>query len=238
MEKSVSIVIPAHNEQDGLPKHISNVTKKLREEKISAEIVLVNDNSTDKTGDVCENLAKKYGNIKVIHRKTQPGMGGALKLGTKNAKGKIIIWLMGDISDDLDAIPKFIQKINSGYDMVMASRYMEGGNPGDLETTKRIFSKSFSTLSRIFIGVPVHDVTYAYRAFRKEVFNKATLMNNNFAISPEFTLETYLNGFKLGEVPVTYKIRKQGASKMKILKIGYSYGKILLRAFFRRISGS
>lgn len=238
MKNSLSIVIPAHNEEEGLPQHISNVTKKLRESKISAEIVLVDDNSTDNTGEVCERLSKKYKNIKVLHRKTQPGMGGALKLGTKEAKGDVIIWLMGDISDDLSAIPRFVKKIESGDDMVMASRYMEGGNPGELETTKKIFSKSFSILSRIFVGVPVHDVTYAYRAFRKEVFNKSTLVNNNFAISPEFTLEAHLNGFKVGEVPVTYKIRRKGASKMKILKIGYSYGKILFRAFVRRISAS
>ena len=189
MKSSVSIVVPAHNEEAGLGEHISKVQNLLKKRKIAAEIVLVNDNSTDNTGLVCGKLARKYKNVRVIHRKSDPGMGGALMLGTKHARGDIVVWLMGDISDDLNAIPKFIENIESGQDMVIASRYIKGGDPGNLQPMKKFFSKSFSVLSRILVGVPVHDVTYAYRAFRKNVASASKLESKNFAISPEFTLK-------------------------------------------------
>jgi glycosyltransferase involved in cell wall biosynthesis len=124
-------------------------------------------------------------------------MGNALIEGTNKANGDVIIWIMADLSDDLNTIPKFLKKIENGYDLVFGSRYIKGGSPGDIPSNKAFFSRGFANLSRIFIGIKVHDITNAFRAFKKNVFNSVNLKSTDFAISPEFALKAHLANFKM-----------------------------------------
>jgi len=94
-------------------------------------------------------------------------MGFALIEGTKKANNEIIVWVMTDRSDNLDTIPKLIKKINDGYDMVVALCYMKGGSCDDLSVDKAFFSSSYTKVTRLFFGIPIYDITNAFRAFRK-----------------------------------------------------------------------
>lgn len=226
----VSIVTPAYNEEDNLPILVKNLQGLIKRKKLNAEIMLVDDNSTDSTPKVCDMLMKKYNNVFTIHRVENRGMGNTLLEGTREASGDVIVWVMGDLSDDLNTIPKFLQKIKNGCDVVFGSRYMEGGSSGDLSPFKAILSGGFTRLSRIFIGIKVHDITNAFRAFRKEVINFIKLESTDFAISPEFALKTHLAGFKLCEVPTTYSNRKKGITKFKMFEMGKKYFKVFLCA--------
>jgi glycosyltransferase involved in cell wall biosynthesis len=232
----ISVVVPAHNEEENLPVLMENIRGVLFKRIPDLEVVLVDDNSADSTPEICDELAEKYRNIRVIHRKGNPGMGNALKDGTRAARGDIIVWLMADLSDDLDVVPEMLKKIQNGCDMVFGSRYMEGGSPGDLSGFKTLSSRGFSFLSRIFIGIKVHDITNAFRGFRKEVFDKVQPESGDFGISPEFALKAYLMGFKLGEVPVIYKNRKRGVQKFRMLSMSKRYFTIFLRALFWRLN--
>ena len=224
----ISIVVPAHNEEENLPSLIEDLIKLIDENKLNSEIVLVDDNSTDKTGNIIDSYASKFSNIKSIHRKTEErGMGFALIEGTKKANGEIIVWTMADRSDNLDTVPKLIKKINDGYDLVVASRYMEGGSRGDLSVDKAFFSSSYTKVTRLFFGIPIHDITNAFRAFRKKIFESIRLESGDFAISPEFAIKAQLKGFKLGEVPTTYYNRKLGRTKFKMFKMGIRYISLL-----------
>ena len=223
MKQRISIIIPAHNEEENLPILIPRLQKMIRKNKLNAEIIIVDDNSTDSTPVLCDRFSKKYKNIKTIHRKSNPGMGFALREGTKASKGDIIIWTMADLTDDLKTIPKFIEKIKSGADMVFGSRYMKGGSAGDLSLLKRFVSWGFTFASRTFIGIKVHDITNAFRAFRKEVFFAVEPEAGDFAISPEFALKAHLKGFILSEVPTVYKDRKKGTTKFKMFLMSKRY---------------
>lgn len=229
----LSIIIPAHNEEENLPMLIPRIQKTIKNLG-NTEIIIVDDNSSDTTPEICDNFSKKYKNIKVIHRKSNPGMGNALKEGTKKAKGDIIIWIMADLTDDLNIIPKFIKKLKEA-DMVFGSRYMKGGSAGDIGFFKKIASGGFTYLSRVFIGIKVHDITNAFRAFRKNVFDSVNLKSGDFGISPEFALKTHLKGFKLAEVPTVYKDRKKGITKFNMLKMARRYFWIFLSLFWKRI---
>ena len=231
----ISIIIPARNERENLPILIDRILNKIKEHHLESEIILVDDCSSDSTSEICDSFAKKYNFIFALHRNKNPGMGNALKDGTKLANGEIIIWIMADLSDDLNTIPKFLEKISNGYDMIFASRYIKGGSPGDLSLFKTFLSMEFAVLSRMFIGIYVHDITNAYRAFKKEVFNSINLTSDDFAISPEFALKAYLSGFKLGEVPTTYHNRKKGVAKFRMFKMGIRYFKIFLKIFIQKL---
>jgi len=238
----LSVVVPAHNEERNLLTLVQNIQALIRKEGLDAQIVLVDDNSTDSTPSICDAIAKKYRNTIAIHRQGNPGMGAALKEGTKQAAGDIIVWVMADLSDDLQAIPKFVEKIDNGADLVFGSRYIVGGTSGDLEFWKSFFSSGYSKIVRWLLGVPTHDITNAFRAFKKGAFVHLKLDADDFAISPEFALKAYLAGCKLDEVPTTYSNRKQGVAKFKMGKMGLRYLNILFEAisaryfrFFRKV---
>ena len=157
-------------------------------------------------------------------------MGNALRDGTAAAKGEFVVWTMADLSDDYNIIPKFVERLESGADLVFGSRYMKGGTSGDLEKSKRFLGLGFTTLSRILIGVPVHDITNAFRGFKRDVFLSSDIKSVDFSISPEFSLKAHLRGYKLEEVPASYKGRKKGAAKFKMFDMGIRYFSILIEA--------
>jgi len=229
----VSIVVPAHNEDDNLPK-LMGMLQSASKSMGGTEIILVDDHSTDGTAQLCDSYTRTWQNVRTVHRRSgNPGMGNALKEGTREAKGDVIVWTMADLSDDIETIPRMVNRVAEGADMVFASRYMKGGSIGDLSRTKSLMSRGFTFVSRLFLGVKVHDITNAFRAFRKDVFDKVTLESGDFGISPEFSLKAQLKGFKLGEVPTTYKSRKEGIANFNMVKMSKRYLMIFLRAVFK-----
>lgn len=220
---NVSIIIPAYNEEENIPKLLDSLLN-LKSSLKDFEIIIVNDNSNDSTGLISEKYSKKNKIVKVVHRnKGNNGMGASLKEGTRHAKGKYVVWVMADNSDDLTIIPKLINKLKNSYDMVFGSRYMSGGSRGDLDIFKTALSSGYTFIAGILFNFKVHDITNAFRAFKKDVFSNIALESDNFAISPEFAIKAHLKGYKLGEVPTTHKNRKAGQAKFKIAKMGIAY---------------
>lgn len=220
---NISIVIPVYNEEGNIVPLVESVEKLRKKQKWNCEIVIVDDNSKDNTAKLSDKLSKKYKKIRVIRKKGNQGMGNTLIRGTKEAKGDIIVWIMGDRSDDLNTIPKMIKKIENGADVVFGSRYIPGGSSGDIDKFKAIASSGYTTFARVVFGIGVHDITNAFRAFRKEVFNKIKLDSGDFAISPEFAIKAHLKRFKLSEVPTTYSDRVSGQTKFNMFKMGIRY---------------
>jgi glycosyltransferase involved in cell wall biosynthesis len=228
-----SIVIPAYNEQENLPKLLSDLLS-LKKSLGKFEIIISDDNSSDNTSAIADSFAKKFKNIRVIHRKKGiNGMGAALKDGSRLAKGRYIVWVMGDSSDSLKTIPIFIKKLASGYDMVFGSRYTPGGSSGDLEPSKAVLSYGYTFISRLLFDFKVHDITNAFRAFKKQVYYDIRPKSNDFAISPEFAIKAQLRHYKLGESPATYKKRRAGKANFRMLKMGLSYIKLFKYRFIK-----
>jgi glycosyltransferase involved in cell wall biosynthesis len=226
----VSIVVPAHNEEGNLPQLVTHL-RDLAGKVGDAEIILVDDHSTDQTPRLVDEYQRTYPNVRAIHRRNGiRGMGNTLKEGTATARGKFVIWTMADLSDDWGSVPPMLDKLRNGADMVFASRYMPGGSSGDLESFKRFVSSGFTFASRLFIGVPVHDITNAYRGFRREVYDKIRPEAGDFAISPEFALKAQLAGYKLDEVPTTYAKRQKGVANFRIFKMARRYFGMFVKA--------
>ncbi len=224
---NTSIIIPAKNEEENLPKVLDGLLKlKLKD----YEIIIVVDESFDKTNELADSYAKKYKSMRVIKRKIQTkGFGAAIKDGTRKAKGKYIVWVMSDNSDDLSIIPEFMESLKQ-YDMVFGSRYMKGSS-NDLSALKSFLSFGYSLVAKLLFNLKVNDITNAFRAFKKEVFNKINLESNDFAISPEFAIKSHLKGYKLGQIPTTYKSRQAGVAKSSLIKMGVSYVKLFKYKF-------
>ena len=220
----ISIVIPCHNEKDNLRFLFNDLIKLRKRNKWDCEIVAVNDNSTDNTGRIIDFYSKKYKKIVAVHRRDgKRGMGFTLVEGTKKASGDVVVWMMGDRSDDLNTVLNIIQKLSNGYDMVFGSRYMKSGSRGDLGMDKAIFGSGYTFITKLLFGIHVHDITNAFRGFKKHVFDSIRLDSADYAISPEFAIKAQLKKYKLCEVPTTYFNRRAGKTKFKLLKMGLRY---------------
>lgn len=235
-----SFVIPFHNEEKNVGPMLDQVIKYARSQKWDFEIIPVNDGSSDGTGKIITAYASKYKFISPLaltsgNNKSGNTMGKALLTGSKKAKGEIIIWTMGDRADDPQTYGKIVKKIEEGYDLVFGSRYMLGGTWGSLDPTKAFLSSRGTILAKLIFGVQVHDITNAFRGFRRELLNKINLDSEGFAISPEFAIKAHLAGYKLGEVPTVYYDRVEGVSNFKLWKMSIEYLFIYIKLSLAKI---
>lgn len=232
----ISIIIPAHNEEENLPHLMHELIPVLEhhDETKDFEIIIVNDNSADRTPAIIGELASNNPRIKPVHRHSSPGFGNAVKEGMKNATGDIIIPVMGDLSDDPHDIPKLVRKIGEGYDIAYGSRFTDGGATEGYPKTKMIANRAFNNAVRLLFGIRHKDVTNAFKAYRKEVLDKIGIENleaTGFDLTVEIPLKAHIMGFTSAEVPVTWHGRERGVAKLKLSENGSKYGKRLLSLF-------
>lgn len=225
-----SIVVPAYNEAENIPHLVEDILGSYP----GFELVLVDDNSSDETFKICERYAKKHDNIVCVSRACgQNGMGYALCEGTEKACGEYVFWVMADRSDDLSAIGKMVFLLDDGFDMVIASRYMRGGSKGDLECHKAMYGAVYSRLAGAIFGLPVQDITNAFRGFRKTAYNDMKRLSGTFSISPEFAIRAHLAGYMIGQVPTTYFNRRAGQAKFNLIRMGIEYVSLFMLRFKR-----
>jgi glycosyltransferase involved in cell wall biosynthesis len=245
----ISVIIPAHNEEKIVRETIEKVYKVLRKGKNPFEIVAVNDNSDDRTGEIMEKLSKRYKRIKSVHKKTRSkgptGLGSAIRFGFKHSSGDIVIPLMGDLSDDPRDLPKLVKKIFEGYDVVCGSRFIEGSSLVNYPKIKMICNRFYNRLFTFLFCLPVNDISNAFKAYRRKVLIAVKPESKGFEITSEIVLKAHINNFKTTEVPVSWHGRKRnGKSKFgsfisptfiffKLPGIGFSYAKLSLILWFK-----
>ncbi len=236
MKMNASIVIPAHNEEKNLEKCVESVYRECG--KLGCEIIIVDDCSSDETGKIADKLAGKNSNISVIHRSPPNGFGLAVRDGFKKAKGNVILPVMADLSDDPKTIPKMIKKVGEGYDIVIGSRFVKGGKTVEYPFIKLFCNRLYNNVLALVFGKNIKDFSNAFKAYRKEVFKGIRLKSTCFELTAEMILKPMvLRNAKIAEVPTTWKNRKAGEAKMKLLDIGGKYGSILLECFALRFRG-
>jgi len=204
----VSVIIPAHNEEKVIEKTLKKTLDVLKRAKFAYEIILVDDNSNDKTGEVAEKLSRKNKRIKILHKKARKkgptGMGSALKFGFKHSTGDILIPFMGDLSDDPRHIPKLVNKLLDGYDVVCGSRFIKGGHLKDYPKAKFLINRLWNNVFDFLFGLGIKDTSNAFKAYRREVIKKIKPKSNGFDITAEIVLKAHILKFKIIEVPVSW----------------------------------
>jgi dolichol-phosphate mannosyltransferase len=215
----ISIVLGTYNESDNISKLIPILEAILESQRVEGEIVVVDDNSPDGTGKLVTEFGSKYGNIRLFTRPGKMGPGSAHWEGYKHARGEIIIGMDTDFSHDPNDIPRFIMKINEGYDLVLASRYIPGGSyqVRSFQTFKKsLASRVGNFLVRLLSRVPVHDFTTSYRAMRRGVVDEVVTLTVGNSFFMEFIVKAYRGGFRITEIPIVFKDRVSGKSKLKL----------------------
>ena len=213
MSNIISIIIPAYNEEGSLPElyHqiILSIDGMLKNGTISQyELMFVNDGSTDATEKILFDLHEKDNNVRIISLRRNFGKATALNAGLRHVKGDIIFTIDADLQDDPKEFPRFIEKLEKGYDLVVGWK-MNRMDPAK----KRLPSKLFNTVTSGFSGVNLHDHDCGFKAFRREVADSLDLYGELHRYIPVLA---HRQGFRITEIPVEHHKREYGYSKYGI----------------------
>jgi dolichol-phosphate mannosyltransferase len=232
----LSIVIPTINEAENIMRLIPEVERILGENQIDGEIIIVDDMSCDGTRDKAHELNSMYSNIRVIKRTVRDGLGNALREGVRQSKNPNILFMDADLSHDPAEIPNFLGKLEA-HDIVVGSRYARGSRIRR-SALRKIISWAYNLACKALLNVRVSDMTSGYRAFKRDIFQEISPRSSGPEIHSELVLCASINGYALGEIPVTYVDRETGESKLHYLAIGPAYSKVMLCALCARIKKS
>lgn len=207
---NISVIVPLFNEEESLPELHSWIDRVCKENKLTYELIFVNDGSTDHSWDVIETLAAKYSEVKGIKFRRNYGKSPALYCGFEQAEGDVVITMDADLQDSPDEIPELYRMIvEDGYDLV--SGFKMNRKQGD-PLSKTIPTKLFNATARKVSGIHnLHDFNCGLKAYRKEVVKNIEVYGEMHRYIPYLAKNA---GFdKIGEKLVHHQARKYGASK-------------------------
>ncbi len=235
----ISIIIPTYNESQNILQILKSIKDNLPQNFITQAIV-VDDNSPDGTGklveDYLENI-KKMANytIEIIHRKAKNGLGSAILKGIQQAKGDTIVVMDSDFSHPPQIIPKLIESIKKyQYDIVVASRYINGGKIQGWSVKRKLMSKFATLIAKKGLGINTKDPMSGFFAFKRNIIKELNMDAIGYKILLEILVKT--KGVNIKEIPYTFQDRELGYSKLSFRTILdyyksvwklYRYGKLL-----------
>jgi len=218
----VSFVIPTLNEEGNIAELLEGVKHEAASKKLDHEIIVVDGHSSDRTVEI----AKAHG-ARVVY--DELGKGSALRAGFKEAGGDVIVSIDADLSHHPKEIGMLVDGIGAGYDIVMGSRFMQGGGTADMEWYRMAGNRAFVWLTNALYGSQYSDLCYGYRAIRRSALRRMRLKTNGFGIEAEISTEAVKRGLRTVEVPSFEKKRNSGAGKLKTFRDGLDILKIIVR---------
>ena len=211
------VIIPTYNELENLPLIVGRV----RKARPDVHILVVDDGSPDGTGRLADEMAAaEPDRIDVMHRTAKDGLGAAYlaAFGWGLERGySVLVEMDADGSHAPEQLYRLLDAIDKGADLVIGSRYVEGGTVRNWPWRRLVLSRSANTYARLFLGVGINDITAGYRAYRREVLEKIDLTavdSKGYCFQVDLTWRTINSGFKVVEVPITFTERELGVSKM------------------------
>jgi len=241
------ILLPAYNEADNLPYLFDGIISLSQDFPLKISTILVDDGSSDNTRSIVEGF-KGILNLEVLTHEKNMGLGGALKTGLFYIKqiikkDDVLVIMDADNSHSPQYIPELHEKLKEGYDVVIASRFVSGGQTFGVPLYRRIITKMASFTFRIFFpGSKVLDFTCGYRAYSGECiikfinhYGESIITDESFSSMAEICLKILTIGGKISEVPFELHYeKKKGRSKMPFIRTIYNILKLLFKIKLRK----
>jgi len=211
------IIVPTYNERENLPQ----LVKRLMAQPVELDVLVVDDNSPDGTGQVADELEQANPHVHVLHRAEKNGLGRAYLAGFQWAleRGYEFIFEMdADFSHNPADVPQFLQTARAdGADLVLGSRYANGIRVINWPLNRLLLSLMAARYVRLITGMPVSDPTGGFKCFRRgalAAIDLPTVTSNGYSFQIELTHRVWRRGLKISEVPIIFTDRFQGTSKM------------------------
>jgi dolichol-phosphate mannosyltransferase len=215
------IVLPTFNEAENLEAIIAAILPIMREARgrEGFRVLIVDDSSPDGTGQIADRLAAAEPELQVLHRAVREGLGPAYLAGFAEALGAgatHVLEMDADFSHEPHDLPRLLAAAETA-DLVLGSRYVEGGVVTDWGLWRRIVSRGGSAYARTVLRVGVRDLTGGFKCFRREVLegiDLATVRSHGYAFQVELTYRAVRRGYRVVEIPIVFRDRRLGRSKM------------------------
>ncbi len=235
-EHSLAIIIPVFNEGTIIAKTIEEVIKELKKIKIRTSLIIVNDGSSDATGNVLEKKQKSYKKLLIVltHKKNK-GYGAALQTGITHAikqNYEFYLTMDSDLTNPPKYLHDFVKKVSKDLDCVKASRYIKGSKVVGVSTFRVFVSKAGNYIASLLFGVGIKDCTNGFKMVRLELLKGIKFQENNFSIILEELYYLKKRKAKFAEIPNILYARTDTKSHFRYTpKIFYDYFKYGIKAF-------
>ncbi len=216
---SVWVVIPTYNERENIGPIVEAVRSELDSLGAEHTVLVVDDSSPDGTGELADRLAASDPHVQVMHRPAKRGLGPAYIAGFQralDAGAELIVEMDADFSHDPAYLALMLEAAGDA-DLVLGSRYVEGGGIRNWRLRRRIVSRGGSLYARVVLGLPVSDLTGGFKCFRRAVLEAIDLpgvRSQGYAFQVELTYRAIQLGFRVKEIPIVFTERREGQSKM------------------------
>jgi dolichol-phosphate mannosyltransferase len=207
-----TVILPTLNEAENIRTTVNKIMKVLEDNRLFGEVLIVDDSSTDNSIDIFNDLQSVYDNLTVLIRFTRPGLSQSVFNGFEEAQSDVFIVMDADGQHPAEKIPELYRWICEDYDIVIGSRYMDGGEIEQWGLYRRIISKGSNALAQIFFP-GVTDTGSGFFAIRKSVIEGAVLKPRGYKMLVEILGKGNWNSVK--EIPITFGVRRKGESKLK-----------------------
>jgi dolichol-phosphate mannosyltransferase len=213
------LILPTYNEAENIEPLVRAALTHLGESEADPWLLIVDDSSPDGTGEIADRLADELPQVEVLHRPKKQGLGRAYLAGFAVALERgadLVLEMDSDFSHDPADLPRLISAAGAA-DLVLGSRYVPGGGITEWGTVRRLLSRGGSAYARWLLGVPVRDLTGGFKCFRREVLEAIDLdavHADGYGFQIELTYRAVQAGFTVAEVPIVFRERRVGRSKM------------------------
>ena len=225
----MSLIIPAYNEQDVIGKTLDDVGNYLENQQYSSEIIVVDAGSSDETSEIIKEKTHVFRNIKSATVENTGGKGGAIKIGISKSQGENVAFIDADNAASFNQIDKLFEKMKEDYDIVMGSRYIEGGSAGKRSLSRKIISRLGNLIFVIVLGLHYKDTRCPLKLFKGDVARKLFSLQilKGFGFDTEILALAKKFQFKVAEVPVTWQPIGETKGKSKVSPIKDSIKSVL-----------
>ena len=220
----LSVVIPARDEVACIRSTVEHLHLELRLNHIPHEIVVVDDGSTDGTWALLTSLSEEIDVLRPVRNQGRSGFGRAVVCGFDHAAGDGIVVMMADESDDCRDVVSYWNVLNQGWDAVFGSRFIKGGGVVDYPWFKLKLNRIANLCIRLLFRLECNDITNAFKAYRRTTIEGCKpILSPHFNLTVELPLKTAIRDYSWTMIPVTWRNRKRGESKLKIKEMGSRY---------------
>jgi dolichol-phosphate mannosyltransferase len=215
----VWLILPTYNEAENIDAFVREVLPQLASATGEYRVLVVDDSSPDGTGEIANRLAAELEPVEVLHRPEKKGLGYAYLAGFERAisgGAELVMEMDSDFSHDPSDIPRLLEASREA-DLVLGSRYVEGGGVTDWGLARRVLSRGGCWYARTLLGVPVRDLTGGFKCFRRRVLeslDQSAIHAEGYGFQIEVTYRALKAGFSVKEVPILFRDRELGVSKM------------------------
>jgi dolichol-phosphate mannosyltransferase len=233
---TLSVVIPAHNEAEGITPTVQALAERLRAASIRFEILVVDDHSTDGTGEVLKSLQGEIPELRTVRNPRSGGFGHAVIAGLEAFSGDAVAIVMADASDEPADLVTYYRTLQQGYDCVFGSRFVSGARVVDYPTHKLLLNRLTNWFIRLLFGLSSNDTTNAFKCYRREVIGGCQpLLSKHFNLTVELPLKAVVRGYSYAVVPINWYNRTTGVSKLKLKEMGSRYLFIILYVWLEKV---